>query len=113
MNKVLGGLKLVGLSLILVAAVSVACRSEPAAPLPLETTAASGSASAPVASTTTATASTAPVTAAAAPATAAQAPEAPAAAAQTTEAAQTPQSEGGSKPLGVTSSRSVTSPRPL
>ena len=113
MNKVLGGLKLVGLSLILVAAVSVACRSEPAAPLPVETTAASGSATAPVASTTTATASTAPVTAAAAPATAAQAPEVQATAAQTTEAAETPQSEGGSNPLGVTSSRSVTSPATL
>ena len=105
MNKVLGGLKLVGLSLILVAAVSVACRSEPAAPLPVETTAASVSATAPVASTTAATAATASMTAATAPATMAQAT-----AAQTTEAAETPQSEGGSEPLGVISSRSVTTP---
>ena len=113
MNKVLGGLKLVGLSLILVAAVSVACRNEPAAPLPVETTAASVSATAPVASTTTATASTAPVTAAVAPATIAQPTEAQATAAQTTEAAETPQSEGGSEPLGVISSRSVTTPATL
>ena len=113
MNKVLGGLKLVALSLILVAAVSVACRSEPATPLPVETTAANGSATAPVASTSAATETAAPMTAATAPATAAQAPEVQATAAQTTEAAETPQSEGGSNPLGVTSSRSVTSPSTL
>ena len=36
MNKVLGGLKLVGLSFLLAAAVSVACGREPVAPLPVE-----------------------------------------------------------------------------
>ena len=103
MNQVLGGLKVVGLFVLLLAAVSVACSREPAAPLPVETTAASESATAPVASTSAATETAAPMTAATAPATAAQ----------TTEAAQTPQSEGGSKPLGVISSRSVTTPSTL
>ena len=110
MNQVLGGLKLVGLSFLLAAAVSVACGREPVAPLPVVTTAASESATAPVSSTT---ATTAPVTAATAPATAAQAPEAPATAAQTTEAAETPQSEGASEPLRVIRSRSVTTPSTL
>ena len=48
MNKVLGGLKVVGLSFLLAAAVSVACGREPVAPLPVDTTAASASATAPV-----------------------------------------------------------------
>ena len=104
MNKVLGGLKLAGLSFLLAAAVSVACGREPAAPLPVETTAASASATAPVAST----AATAPITAATAPATIEQPAEA-----QTTEAAETPPSEGGSEPLRVISSRSVTTPSTL
>ena len=113
MNKVLGGLKLVGLSFLLAAAVSVACGREPVAPLPVVTTAASESATAPVASTSAANETAAPMTAATAPATAAQAPEAPATAAQTTEAAETPQSEGASEPLRVIRSRSVTTPSTL
>ena len=122
MNKVLGGLKLVGLSLLLAAAVSVACGREPAAPLPVETTAASASATAPVASTSAANETAAPMTAATAPATAATAPvtaatappaEAQTAITQTTEAADTPQSEGASEPLRVIRSRSVTTPSTL
>ena len=118
MNKVLGGLKVVGLSFLLAAAVSVACGLEPVAPLPVDTTAASASATAPVSSATADTAATAPVTAATAPATMAQATEAQAteaqtATTQTTEAAETPQSEGGSEPLQVIRSRSVTTPSTL
>ena len=122
MNKVLGGLKLVWLSFLLAAAVSVACGREPVAPLPVDTTAASASATAPVASTSAANETAAPMTAATAPATAATAPvtaaTAPSAEAQTTitqttEAADTPQSEGASEPLRVIRSRSVTTPSTL
>ena len=110
MNKVLGGLKVVGLSFLLAAAVSVACGREPVAPLPVDTTAASASATAPVSSATADTAATAPVTAATAPATMAQATEAQATEAQT---ATTQTTEASSEPLRVIRSRSVTTPSTL
>ncbi len=110
MNKVLGGLKVVGLSFLLAAAVSVACGREPVAPLPVDTTAASASATAPVSSTTADTAATASMTAATAPATMAQATEAQATEAQT---ATTQTTEASSEPLRVIRSRSVTTPSTL